>query len=82
MALIGSAGLEKKIFKNGGRTTDDGQRTADGPWLYYKLTNEPKDSGELKISMKSDFIHNFACFIHVYGPGAVANNPFGVNVLM
>ena len=21
----------------------------NGPWLYYKLTNEPKDSGELKI---------------------------------
>ena len=21
---------------------------ADGPWLYYKLTNEPKGSGELK----------------------------------
>ena len=20
----------------------------DGPWLYYKLTNEPKGSGELK----------------------------------
>ena len=20
----------------------------DGPWLYYKLTNEPKDSDELK----------------------------------
>ena len=24
----------------------------DGPWLYYKLTNEPKGSGELKIKMK------------------------------
>ena len=21
----------------------------DGPWLYYKLTNEPKGSGELKM---------------------------------
>ena len=27
---------------------DNGQ-THDGPWLYYKLTNEPKGSGELKI---------------------------------
>ena len=27
--------------------TDNG-RTDDGSWLYYKLTNEPKDSGELK----------------------------------
>ena len=29
-------------------TMDDG-RTDDGPWLYYKLTNEPKGSGELII---------------------------------
>ena len=42
LALIGQAVLEKKIFENGGRRTDD------GPWLYYKLTNEPKGSGELK----------------------------------
>ena len=42
LALIGQAVLEKKIFENGGRQTDD------GPWLYYKLTNEPKGSGELK----------------------------------
>ena len=29
-------------------TTDDdnNERTDDGPWLYYKLTNEPKGSGE------------------------------------
>ena len=42
-----SSGLEKKIFENGGRT--DGRQMDDGPWLYYKLTNEPKGSGELKI---------------------------------
>ena len=35
LALIAPVVLEKKIFENGGRTTD-------GPWLYYKLTNEPK----------------------------------------
>ena len=23
--------------------------TDNGPWLYYKLTNEPKGSGELKM---------------------------------
>ena len=40
MALIGPAVLEK-IFENGGRRTTDG-RTDDGPWLYYKLTNELK----------------------------------------
>ena len=27
----------------------DGRRTDNGPWLYYKLTNESKGSGELKI---------------------------------
>ena len=46
LAVIGQVVLEKKIFENGGRT-DDG-RTDDGPWLYYKLTNEPKASGEQK----------------------------------
>ena len=33
-------------------TLDDDEqrrRTDDGPWLHYKLTNEPKGSGELKI---------------------------------
>ena len=45
LASIGPAVLEKKIFENGGRRTDD-----NGPWLYYKLTNEPKGSGELIIS--------------------------------
>ena len=30
----------------------DGQRKDDGPWLYHKLTNEPKGSGELKIKRK------------------------------
>ena len=28
-----------------------------------------------KISLKSDFIHIFACFMHVYSPGAGADNP-------
>ena len=51
LALIGPAVLAKKIFENGGRT--DGRRTPDdGPWLYYKLTNEPKGSGELIKSSK------------------------------
>ena len=51
LALIGPAVLEKKIFENGGRTTtdDNGQRTDDGACLYYKLTNGPKGSGELKF---------------------------------
>ena len=33
-------------LENGGRWTDNGW-TDDGPWLYYKLTNEPKGSTEL-----------------------------------
>ena len=41
LTLIGPTVLEKKIFENGGRMDDR-------PWLYYKLTNEPKGSGELK----------------------------------
>ena len=51
LALIGPAVLEKKIFENGGRMMD-GQRMDNGPWLYYKLTNEPKGSGELKINFQ------------------------------
>ena len=47
LALIGQAVLEKKIFENGGQRMD-GRRTDDKQWLYYKLTNEPKGSGELK----------------------------------
>ena len=31
----------------------DGQ-TDDGPWLYYKLANEPKGSGELKIGSSEE----------------------------
>ena len=26
----------------------------DGPWLYYKLTNEPKGSGELKTKVSRE----------------------------
>ena len=31
------------------------------------------------ISSKSDFIHIFDDFIHVYSPGARAENPLGTN---
>ena len=33
---------------------DDG-RMDDGSWLHYKLTNEPKDSGELKMKLGSKY---------------------------
>ena len=34
-----------------------------------------------KKSLKSDFIHIFACFIHVYSHGAGADNPLGSELL-
>ena len=43
-----------------GWTDDDGRRrTDDRPWLYYKLTNEPKGSGELKsnYNIKTIAVH-------------------------
>ena len=43
LASIGQAVLEKKSFE-----MVDGRRTDDGACLYYKLTNEPKGSGELE----------------------------------
>ena len=38
-------------------------------------------AGFKKMSLKSDFIHIFACFIHVYSPGAGADNALGSEVL-
>ena len=46
LSVTGQAVLEKKIFENGGLQMDG--QTDDGPWLYYKLTDVPKGSGELK----------------------------------
>ena len=43
MMMIGPSVLE--VFEIGGRT--DNRRMVDEPWLYYKLSNEPKGSGEL-----------------------------------
>ena len=53
LASIGPAVLEKKIFENGGRTDNGRQQTDDRASLYYKLTNEPIGSGELKMNSKS-----------------------------
>ena len=44
LALIGPMVSEEKVFEECGRRTDG------GACLYYKLTYEPKGSGELKIS--------------------------------
>ena len=46
---FGEEDLWKWYTTDGRMTTDDdGRRRTDyGPWLYYKLINEPKGSGEL-----------------------------------
>ena len=50
LALIGPAVWRRRSLKMvAGQRTDNG-RTDDGSWLYYKLTNEPKGSGELKCT--------------------------------
>ena len=36
----------------------DGQRKDDRPWLFYKLTSEPKGSGELTTSRKESIQSN------------------------
>ena len=40
--------LDQRFWRRRSLKIVDGQRTGDGPWLYYKLTNELKGSGELK----------------------------------
>ena len=36
-----------------------------------------------KISLKSDFIHIFACFYtYIYSPGSGADNPSGVRIFI
>ena len=45
--------LEKKIFENGWWIDDSGQWIDEGTYPYYKLTNEPKGSGELIIETMS-----------------------------
>ena len=46
-----------------GRTTD-GQRMDDGACLYYKLTNEPKGSGELKNHLLEKITERTVTIIH------------------
>ena len=45
--------------------TDDGRQTDDGPWLYNKLTNEPKGSGEL---IKHSYIELFNILDDIHHP--------------
>ena len=71
--------LAKRFWRRSLKMVDD-WRTDHRPWLYYKLTNEPK--GELKIHLKSNFIHFFHDLIHLYSTGAGADNPLGTKFLM
>ena len=48
----------------------------NGPWLYYKLTNEPKGSGELKIN----FLSNNFLFI-ISGENLKANSNWWLSYL-
>ena len=43
---------------------DNGHRMDDRPWLYYKLTNEHKGSGELKNKYIFKVITSFDCAIN------------------
>ena len=59
---FGEEGLWKWWMMDGWRWTDN------RPWLYYKLTNEPKGSGELKTKdgcqwpyLSTDWNHFRAC---------------------
>ena len=69
LASIGPWVLEKKIFENGGRTTDG--RADDGGWLYFKLTNEPKGSDELKSWLSISFIICVNCIYSNIHPSLI-----------
>ena len=43
-----------------------------------KMSPNPT-GGDIMISLKSDHIHIFNDFIHIYSPGAKAENPLGTN---
>ena len=58
-ALTGPAVSEKKMFEECERRTDDGQ-TTEPAYTIYKLTHEPKGSGELK-SRWVRWFGNFHC---------------------
>ena len=59
----------RRFFKMvDGRTDNRRRQTDDGACLYYKLTNEPKGSGELKmfpIWLMLNFLFCFVLFITV-----------------
>ena len=49
--------LAQWFLRRSSKSVDDGQMpTDDGACLYYKLTYEPKESGELKLTMSRSMI--------------------------
>ena len=63
-------------------TNDNGQRTDEEAFLYYKLTNEPKSSGELKsqwsmsqLSFAPVSVH----LVHLLGPHLSVKYCYNVN---
>ena len=44
------------------------RRMDDGPWLYYKLTNEPKGSGVLikLLTIFGELIHTYIMCVRAY----------------
>ena len=59
-----------------GQTTHWGQKFYDNRKTFSLCPYVPSFK---MISSKSDFIHIFNDFIHVYSPGARAENPLGTN---
>ena len=62
-----------------GQTTHWGQNFDDNRKAF---SLSPYVASFKMISSKSDFIHIFNDFIHVYSPGAREENPLGVKLLM
>ena len=69
----------KKISLKSEQTTHWGQKFYDNRKTFSLC---PYVASFKMISSKSDFIHIFNDFIHVYSPGARAENPLGDKLLM
>ena len=68
--------LYMHIAPEQGQTTPWGQNFDDNRKAFSLC---PYVASFKMISSKSDFIHIFNDFIHVYSPGARAENPLGTN---
>ena len=69
---------EEKMFEYVDNTHIHTYKWTTEVYLYFKLTNEPKGSGELKNLYEVWFYTIFfSYFIHVYSPRARADNAVG-----